>query len=106
MLHKGGSFSGTNDANAKGGRSHDEAGMKEKTSKGCVFPYQMDFLNWHKEKQRRVGLTMENASAVPFFLKLMDGGKGNCSSECIEKLKLFGELLPVPTTPVLCSTRL
>jgi len=49
---------------------------------------------------------MENASAVPFFLKLMDGGKGNCSSECIEKLKLFGELLPVPTTPVLCSTRL
>ena len=50
MLHKGGSFSGTNDANAKGGRSHDEAGMKEKASKGCVFPYQMDFLNWHKEK--------------------------------------------------------
>lgn len=49
MLHKGGSFSGTNDANAKGGRSHDEAGMKEKASKGCVFPYQMDFLNWHKE---------------------------------------------------------
>lgn len=32
---------------------------------------------------------MENASAVPFYLKLMDGYKGNCSSECIEKLKLF-----------------
>lgn len=43
MLHKGRSFSGTNDANAKGGRSHDEAGMKEKATKGCVFLYQMDF---------------------------------------------------------------
>jgi len=79
MLHKGGSFSGTNDANAKGGRSHDKTGMKEKASKGCVFPYQMNFLNWHKEKQRRVGLTMENASAVPFFLSFAAlGYEGNC----------------------------
>jgi len=75
MLHKGGSFSGTNDANAKGGRSHDKTGMKEKASKGCVFPYQMDFLNWHKEKQRRVGLTMENASAVPFFSETYGWGQ-------------------------------
>jgi hypothetical protein len=43
MLHKGRRFSGTNDANAKGGRSHDGAGMKEKAGKGCVFLYQMDF---------------------------------------------------------------
>lgn len=55
MLHKGRSFSGTNDANAKGGRSHDEAGMKEKASKGCVFPYQLDFFELAQRGDRSRG---------------------------------------------------
>lgn len=49
--------------------------MKEKASKGlCVSVslYQMDFLNCHKEESRRVGLTMEHASAALFYLTRMD----------------------------------
>lgn len=31
-----------------------------------------------EEKERGVGLTMKNSSAEIFYLKLMDGCKGNC----------------------------
>jgi hypothetical protein len=80
MPHGGRSFSGTNDANAKGEGSHDdEAGMNESESKQRAVCVSVSLLSNgffelpHKEESRRVGLTMEHASAALFYLTRMDG---------------------------------